>query len=330
MCIRDSIFTATLPTDGAVSFTAEDTVTANVAIGLNAAILASTSYAGQAFTSDVSGLVVTLTAKVAGTGFTQTSGTTNLAAVAQINTITIGGTVEVGDIFTATLPTDGAVSFTAEDTVTANVAIGLNAAILASTSYAGQAFTSDVSGSVVTLTAKVAGTGFTQTSGTTNLAAVAQINTITIGGTVEVGDIFTATLPTDGAVSFTAEDTVTANVAIGLNAAILASTSYAGQAFTSDVSGSVVTLTAKVAGTGFTQTSGTTNLAAVAQINTITIGGTVEVGDIFTATLPTDGAVSFTAEDTVTANVAIGLNAAILASTSYAGQAFTSDVSGSV
>ena len=109
---------------------------------------------------------------------------TGVVAQAQINTITIGGTVEVGDIFTATLPGSVTASFTATTTSTSDVATGLNAAILASIGYAAQAFTSSVSGDIISLTGKVAGTAFTQTSDTTNRAAVAQVVTFTPGNIV--------------------------------------------------------------------------------------------------------------------------------------------------
>lgn len=108
---------------------------------------------------------------------TSTSSTTGVVAVAQVNTITIVGAVDTGDVFTATLPTVGAVSYTvtSSDTTTANIATGLNAAIQASTGYASQAFTSVASANTVVLTAKTAGTGFVQTSSATNRAAVAQV-----------------------------------------------------------------------------------------------------------------------------------------------------------
>ncbi len=108
---------------------------------------------------------------------TSTASTTGVVPVAQVKTITIGGTADTGDVFTATLPTVGAVTYTvlASDATTTDIAKGLNTAILASSGYAGQAFTSASSTNTVVLTAKVAGTGFAQTSTATNRAAVAQV-----------------------------------------------------------------------------------------------------------------------------------------------------------
>lgn len=219
---------------------------------------------------------------------TATTTVTGVIPVAQVNTITIGGTADTGDVFTATLPTVGAVTYTVTggDTTTDNIATGLNNAIQASTGYAGQAFTSGAATNVITLTARVAGTGFTQTSGAVNRAAVAQVNTINISGTVEAGDVFTATVPTDGAINYTVAggDTTIADIATGLNAAIQASAGYGTQDFTSGVSGSVITLTATVVGTGFTQTSGTTNRTAVAQVVTFT-PASVTAGETFRGTI---------------------------------------------
>ncbi|MFC1598566.1 beta strand repeat-containing protein [Patescibacteria group bacterium] len=102
-------------------------------------------------------------------------------ATAQINTITIGGTVDTDDTFTAALPGPVNATYTVlvTDTLTSELATGLDTAIKASAGYAGQAFTSAAVGSTVVLTAKVAGTGFTQTSSNTNRAAVAQVVTFT-------------------------------------------------------------------------------------------------------------------------------------------------------
>ena len=52
-----------------------------------------------------------------------------VTAAAQINTITIGGTIEVGDKFTAHIPIGQSINYTALDTDPAHVASGLNTAI---------------------------------------------------------------------------------------------------------------------------------------------------------------------------------------------------------
>jgi len=106
---------------------------------------------------------------------TKSNNTVWEAPVAQVNTITIGWTIEVGDVFTANLPWSVVASFTATTTSANDVATWLNAAILASAWYDSQAFTSVASSDTVVLTAKVAWTWFTQTSSATNRPAVAQV-----------------------------------------------------------------------------------------------------------------------------------------------------------
>jgi hypothetical protein len=108
---------------------------------------------------------------------TSTASTVGVIPVAQVNTITITGTVDEDDVFTATLPTVGAVDYTvlSSDTTTSDIAAGLDAAIQASSGYASQDFTSADSTNTVVLTAKVAGTGFTQTSSAANRSATAQV-----------------------------------------------------------------------------------------------------------------------------------------------------------
>ena len=93
------------------------------------------------------------------------NGTTVGASVAQINTITPGGTIEAGDIFTVTGIATAAVSFTATATTVANVTAGLTTAINAA---AGVTVTAVDGTSVVTITADVAGVPFTAVPTTTD------------------------------------------------------------------------------------------------------------------------------------------------------------------
>ncbi len=223
-----------------------------------------------------------------------------VSAVAQISIVT-PASIEIGDTFTITI-NGTAYAFVATDATVQSVVEGLQPLV-----DADSAVTCTEDDTKVTCTADSAGTAFTISSGATNVdggadtqtltanttqenvsavSAVAQVNTITIGGTVEAGDVFTATLPTVGAVDYTVTggDATTDNIATGLNATIQASTDYASQDFTSSVDASVITLTAKAAGTGFTQTSGTTNRTAVAQVVTFT-PASVTAGETFRATI---------------------------------------------
>ncbi|MBC8337879.1 MAG: hypothetical protein ISR51_04915 [Rhodospirillales bacterium] len=87
----------------------------------------------------------------------------NVGAVAQVDTITVGGTVEVGDKFSVTL--NGVVfPFVAATTSANDVAVGLANAINAGTE---PVTASAPAGGVFTLTADTAGTAFTNTVATT-------------------------------------------------------------------------------------------------------------------------------------------------------------------
>ncbi len=113
---------------------------------------------------------------------TSLSSTNGTVPVVQINTITIAGTVDSGDVFSVILPGPVTASYTviSSDSTTSHIATGLNAAIQASADYSSQAFTSVASTNTVVLTAKAAGTGFVPLTPTTsNRAAVAQVVTFT-------------------------------------------------------------------------------------------------------------------------------------------------------
>ncbi len=93
-------------------------------------------------------------------------------AVVQVHTITVGGVIEIGDIFTMTaVGWDGVtevITFTATATTIANVVAGLVAAWEASTSTACTGVTAADASPDITLTADVAGVGFqTVTTATT-------------------------------------------------------------------------------------------------------------------------------------------------------------------
>ncbi len=94
------------------------------------------------------------------------------ATVTQVHTITVGGTIESGDIFTMTaVGWDGVtevITFTATATTIANVVAGLVAAWNASESTACTGITAADASPDITLTADVAGVGFqTVTTATT-------------------------------------------------------------------------------------------------------------------------------------------------------------------
>ena len=204
----------------------------------------------------------------------------NVGATAQVDRITVAGTVEVGDKFTVTL-NGVAFNFTAADTSTNNVAIGLANAINAGA----EPVTAGVpGGGIFTLTADVAGTALTSAVATTesnndpadaqNIATAtptanvpgdvpggslvtassfAQVDTIKVFGTVQSDDKFTVTI------NGTAFNATAANAPAVAAALVLAiNTSTAEPVTAADLGGGVFTLTADVANTGFTSAVATT------------------------------------------------------------------------
>ncbi len=92
-------------------------------------------------------------------------------AVAQVDTITPGGTIEIGDIFILTVTgldgTTHAITFAATDTTVANVTAGMEAAWNASTNSLATPITATDNTTNLTLTADVAGDAFTVAATTT-------------------------------------------------------------------------------------------------------------------------------------------------------------------
>ena len=179
---------------------------------------------------------------------TSTASTVGVVPVAQVNTITISGTVETDDVFTATLPTVGAVTYTvtASDTTASDIATGLNTAIQASAGYASQDFTSAASTNTVVLTAKVAGTGFTQTSSDTNRSAVAQVTVFT-PTSVKDGHAYVITINDANYVFEPDSGATVQSVVEGLQPLV-----DADSAVTCTENDAAVTCTATSAGTAFT------------------------------------------------------------------------------
>lgn len=381
-------YSVSLPGPHVATYTAQsgDTPT-EVAAGLNTAIQGTTGYGAQAFTTGASSGVVTFTATVAGTGFTLTSPTYTAAAgggsatyenvtttpavapTAQEQTLTITGTVGT-EVFTVTLPDVGAgavpVTYTASGFEDGSaVAAALVAQITGSAGYASQAFTVVNLGNTITFTEKASGngagfslTGIGPTIGGVTLdssitraassASTPQEDTLTIGGSVSVGDVFSVTLPVGSVVvDYTAVSGDTpSSVAIALNSAIQANNGdYTAQPFTSNRVGSTIVFTEKVshAGAGFTltrlytpiaaggsalndlvTTANSSGSSAQAQVDTLTVGGSVDTGDVYSIVLPGPVTATYTAaaSDTPTL-VAAGLNTAIQNSAGYGSQPFT-------
>ena len=166
-----------------------------------------------------------------------TAGTGSPAA--EVDTVTIGGTIAVGDTFAVNSSAAGdAAVFTATATTTTNVVAGLTSAWNANPALASVGTAVATSATVMTVTGVKSGAplgitvGKTSTSGTivdaittsASAGSAVEIDTFTFGTAVpSIGDTFTltATFPnlSTQAVSFTATAASYANVASGLAAA---------------------------------------------------------------------------------------------------------------
>ncbi len=179
----------------------------------------------------------------------QMTSTTSRTPVAQVDTITLGGTVEAGDTYSTTV--NGAtVTYTvtgAEAGINA-VRDGLITAINANTAVSPLlTAAAGAAAGELTMTAKTAGKGFTASSAATSVTPVAQSDTITIGGAFEVGDIYTATVGANP-YSYTSLGGDNNNI-VATNLAALIN---ADPAVTASAAGSVITITAAAAGTPYT------------------------------------------------------------------------------
>ena len=124
------------------------------------------------------------------------SATTSRASSPQADTILLSGTLEAGDQYSVTvdgttetytvLGTEASIS----DVRTALVS-QINANVLISANVTASAGNTN---GEITLTANATSTTFTASTAATNGASTAQVDTVTIGGTFEVGDVYRVTV----------------------------------------------------------------------------------------------------------------------------------------
>ena len=203
--------------------------------------------------------------------------TTSQTTVAQVETVTVGGTVEAGDSYSVTV-NGNPVTYTltgAEANLDA-VRDGLVAAINANATVGASVTAAAGAAGALTLTAKSAGTAFTATSAAVHGGtSVAQVQTYTIGGAVEAGDQFTTTI--NGTTStFTIGGEANMNAVrdawvaqINLNGAINGAITAAAGAGAGEF-----TITSDTAGTAFTAGAGGLLDGGVASGLTITTAAT--------------------------------------------------------
>ncbi len=222
------------------------------------------------------------------------------AASFQVDTLTLGGTFEVGDVVSAVV-NNTTVSVNAASTTRSAIASQLVAEITANSTVAA-AVTASTNGDVVTLTAKAAGTPFTVSSATAaNRPSVAQVSGLTLTGTYEVGDVVSAVV-NGTTVSVNAASTTLSAIASQLAAAITANSTVAA-AVTASTNGDVVTLTAKAAGTPFTVSATAANKAGGTD-TTQAVAAATSTANVVVGSNTTQAV----AAATPTANVVVGSN----------------------
>lgn len=223
--------------------------------------------------------------------------------IPQIDTLTLSGTPETGDIYSVTIGST-TVSYTLDGTESTleDVATGLAAAVNASATLSALVTAAGVAGTnTMTLTSVTAGSSgsFTATPSATNGAvAAAQVDTVTLGGTVETGDQYTVDV-NGNAVTYTvlAGDTTLNDVRTGLINAINAN--GAASALVTAAAGATdgtLTLTSTTAGSPFTTTPSTPVTGATVD-NTATVA-TTTANAVSTADNAMSGSTTQTAGNT--------------------------------
>ncbi|PHS74828.1 MAG: hypothetical protein COB59_11905 [Rhodospirillaceae bacterium] len=241
---------------------------------------------------------------------TVTSGTVISPGTAQVDTVTINGTVDIGDVFSVTVA-GATYNFTATDTSSSTVATQLAALINANTTVGAVA-----TGSAIAITSSVIGTAFASPSalsatsfapagvstiGVTGTTAADGTNPatqdITIAGTIDAGDVFTLT-PVDTGATLT-----------GFTAGTMTYTAQAGDTATSVAAGLVASITGN-AGYTVANVAGVITMTSTSILNTESFNATPTALTVAAATATANTAPSTTA---TTANVAISLSSLLAA-----------------
>jgi len=247
--------------------TSLDTVVGSTSVAVGFMTSASTTETGGEirFTDGTAGKII------------QSDSRTGVAPVAEIDSITIAGTVDTGDIFT--LNTGVAASSTYAYTVLAGattlrlIADGLYQTFQDSAASTSETFTvSTTTGNKVVITADTAGTGNTVYTSTTNYPGVAQVVTFTPAG-VTAGEIFKISINSrDYSYTALSGDNV-ASVVAGLVAALAADPVATCTDTTTEV-----TCTAKTAGTAFSSYAASVSAPAAVGSSSGGSGWVIPVG----------------------------------------------------
>jgi flagellar hook protein FlgE len=248
---------------------------AQLATALAAAINANAGMAAVVTAGNVAGNTFTVTADVAGTPFT---GSLSGNGSGQIDTVSIPSALGAADTLSASVAGGGPFNVAGPSTVAAArtslitqinaAALGVTAVadpndaskILIQSDTAGGTFTAAADGGGTVTAAVTTDVPAAEVNTTANVTPVAQVDTVTLGGTVgpgEIGDTWSITIGTT-TVSYVNDGTETslADIATGFAAKI---NEASGLPVTASVSGSQIVLTAETPGTPFAETLTATN-----------------------------------------------------------------------
>ena len=237
--------------------------------------------------------------------------------VAQVDTVTLAGTIEAGDVYTIVLDNK---KFSQTAVATDTLATIRDALVTSINGSAETNVTAAASGTdALTLTADTAGTAFSAITSTTNRTAVAQVDDITISNTYAVGDQISIDINGIGAVVYiVAANDLTAN-GDGTGGAVTGNSAAAYNNITQNIkaaidadaptsavvtaentgSGSgVITLTSVTPGTEFTQVTTTTSTAGLLSATTSTPNTTANSDDDATKVNTTANVLSTELTDT--------------------------------
>ncbi|MBC8241663.1 MAG: flagellar hook-basal body complex protein, partial [Alphaproteobacteria bacterium] len=209
------------------------------------------------------------------------------AGTAQVDTVTLGGTIEAGDAYTVTVG-GTSVSYTALATDTlASVVGNLVTALNGDSVIAGRATAAaGATPGTITLTAATAGTAITTSAAATFGPGIAQVDTLTVSGAIEASDVYQ--VPIGGTtVSYTTTgfEGSLPGVVSGIIATINGNSPVNNSVIASvGANSGEIILTSKAPGTPFTATTRVLDNSSTAQVDTVTIGSlssTFEAGDIY-------------------------------------------------
>jgi len=321
-----------------------------------------------AITASASGNGILLTSENYGpdSAFTATAETVNKAAVAQVDVITLAGTMEENDVIKLSLGSTNEISFTVTKEISEMASADALQAVrdgLVAQSHLLENVTlskHETNDAKLYVTSDLPGTAFsvdTSRSGETNRGARQQQDLVTISGEIGKGDVFAVAF--DNLVSAGADATLSYTVtqevaALGTNEERIAAVRDAliekleanstvdDAVLVSAVGNGSINLTARLPGdsfsTDFNTTVATNNsiYSSEQQKETFELTGDVEAGDVFSIDLGDGNVASYTvsaadaANDSADSRLAAAREGLVAAAASLAGVDVASDDNGNI